>query len=905
MSLVDRAGDRLWTPCRVPHSPNRLTCGDASQLWSRKITERSCGRGPLPCPAWPVRSPSTGRAPAVEVRRSARRRRTVSAYRDGDATVVLIPARFSKAEERRWVAEMVARLQAREARRQRGPRRSDEALLARARQLSTTATSTARPDPTSVRWVDQHGRPAGARARRPTARSGCPAGCGTCPAGCSTTCWCTSWRTCWCPATAPDFWELVGRYPRSRARPRLPGGRRRRGSPGPVRRATSARAQVDLGDGRVTRRAAVAAARRPARRRAPARRGSRRPRSPARWPRTSPTCSPTCPGSSRWWPPRRTGWPTPRTWSGRARRCWSAAGRPVDVLAVLADAGLRRGRRVRRRRPGPARPARGQAVLGAVHARRSRPRRPTGGGLVALACRLPVPAWLPVDVDLDEPYAVERLKAAAPTPADARAHARLAPAAPARGPRRARPRARGLGGDPGAAQPAEPGSSSPVSPLRRTNPSGSSRSSAVGSRSGCAQSSSRPSAPRCSAQRPPQRRGLPQPARPQLQPDQGGEGLLGRPAGGPAPAQRLAQRRRRRAAGRPRPPRRRRRPSPRPARAASPAGPARPAARASPTARTCRRCSARCMLSGSCGSHLGHRRARSPRGPRVMPRAYASTASSSRCRSHGTCANSRWYAASRSARNSRTSSAGRSSPCAERGHVLRHQRRDARPGRAAGRRRCWSATSPASLASAWPTWAPNISPPTWPTIPAAARPRRRPPRARIWPIAPTTRDATGSQQLRPGRQGPLHPLDPRPGLDAGRRRTAAAVTGSSQWSASRIASAICERSTGGRRAVAGGERRDAPSAWPGPSSPGRSDRDSICCSAANSGALPARSSGMPPTPASRSPARTEDRRTPGRTGPSGRALRLVVGAVRTRTRTGRRSPAASSRCHAPHGSPDE
>jgi hypothetical protein len=37
-----------------------------------------------------------------------------------------------------------------------------------------------------------------------------------------------------------------------------------------------------------------------------------------------------------------------------------------------------------------------------------------GGGLVALAVRLPAPGWLPVDVDLDEPYAVERLKAAAP-----------------------------------------------------------------------------------------------------------------------------------------------------------------------------------------------------------------------------------------------------------------------------------------------------------------------------------------------------------------------------------------------------------------------------------------------------------------------------------------------------------
>ena len=39
----------------------------------------------------------------VEVRRSARRRRTVSAYRDGDRTVVLIPARMTRAEERDWV----------------------------------------------------------------------------------------------------------------------------------------------------------------------------------------------------------------------------------------------------------------------------------------------------------------------------------------------------------------------------------------------------------------------------------------------------------------------------------------------------------------------------------------------------------------------------------------------------------------------------------------------------------------------------------------------------------------------------------------------------------------------------------------------------------------------------------
>lgn len=39
--------------------------------------------------------------PEIEVRRSKRRRRTVSAYRDGDRIVVLIPASMSKRDERR------------------------------------------------------------------------------------------------------------------------------------------------------------------------------------------------------------------------------------------------------------------------------------------------------------------------------------------------------------------------------------------------------------------------------------------------------------------------------------------------------------------------------------------------------------------------------------------------------------------------------------------------------------------------------------------------------------------------------------------------------------------------------------------------------------------------------------
>ncbi|CAA9286686.1 MAG: hypothetical protein AVDCRST_MAG41-4049 [uncultured Corynebacteriales bacterium] len=37
-----------------------------------------------------------------------------------------------------------------------------------------------------------------------------------------------------------------------------------------------------------------------------------------------------------------------------------------------------------------------------------------GGGLIALATRLPAPDWLPLDVSLDDQYAVERLISAAP-----------------------------------------------------------------------------------------------------------------------------------------------------------------------------------------------------------------------------------------------------------------------------------------------------------------------------------------------------------------------------------------------------------------------------------------------------------------------------------------------------------
>src|SRR3954454_249480 len=85
----------------------------------------------------------------VDVRRSRRRRRTVSAYRDGDRTVVLIPARFSRAEEDEWVATMLARLSRQDPRR----RRSDDALARRAGELSVRYLGGG-ARPRSVSWVD-------------------------------------------------------------------------------------------------------------------------------------------------------------------------------------------------------------------------------------------------------------------------------------------------------------------------------------------------------------------------------------------------------------------------------------------------------------------------------------------------------------------------------------------------------------------------------------------------------------------------------------------------------------------------------------------------------------------------------------------------------------------------------
>lgn len=156
--------------------------------------------------------------PEIEVRRSTRRRRTVSAYRQGGKTVVLVPASFSRAQEQRWVALMLDRLAARDQRR----RPSEPELLERARELSRRyLDDSARPR--SVRWVDnQNSRwgsctPADGSIRLSRRLLGMPE-------------WVVDYVLVHelahliVPGHGPRFWELVSRYPKAeRARGYLEG----------------------------------------------------------------------------------------------------------------------------------------------------------------------------------------------------------------------------------------------------------------------------------------------------------------------------------------------------------------------------------------------------------------------------------------------------------------------------------------------------------------------------------------------------------------------------------------------------------------------------------------------------------------------------------------------------------
>ncbi len=95
-----------------------------------------------------------GGAP-VEVRRSARRTRTVAAFWENGTAVVAIPARFTAAQEKEWVQRMLAKLHRQGERRSASGRKrptSDAALAAHAGLLSERYLG-GKATPASVRWV--------------------------------------------------------------------------------------------------------------------------------------------------------------------------------------------------------------------------------------------------------------------------------------------------------------------------------------------------------------------------------------------------------------------------------------------------------------------------------------------------------------------------------------------------------------------------------------------------------------------------------------------------------------------------------------------------------------------------------------------------------------------------------
>jgi len=89
----------------------------------------------------------------VIVRASARRRKTLTAFRENGKTVVVVPERLHHSAIKPAVEELVARLQARQHKLQR----SDSQLLMRAAVLRQQFVPEA-PEPLSVTWSDRQRR---------------------------------------------------------------------------------------------------------------------------------------------------------------------------------------------------------------------------------------------------------------------------------------------------------------------------------------------------------------------------------------------------------------------------------------------------------------------------------------------------------------------------------------------------------------------------------------------------------------------------------------------------------------------------------------------------------------------------------------------------------------------------
>ena len=92
--------------------------------------------------------------PAVEIRRSSRRIRSIQARRTGNTIVVQVPAGISAVEEEKLVAMVVAKLLAREA--NKLVSNDENNLLTRAQQLNKTVIAPQAGcliSPNEVKWV--------------------------------------------------------------------------------------------------------------------------------------------------------------------------------------------------------------------------------------------------------------------------------------------------------------------------------------------------------------------------------------------------------------------------------------------------------------------------------------------------------------------------------------------------------------------------------------------------------------------------------------------------------------------------------------------------------------------------------------------------------------------------------
>lgn len=96
------------------------------------------------------RWPAEDGRPPVEIQRSRRRRKTVSAYARDGVIVVQVPAALSPDREREVVADLVDRVTGRQRAREVG---GDQQLAARAARLADRYLDGVRP--TSVRWSDR------------------------------------------------------------------------------------------------------------------------------------------------------------------------------------------------------------------------------------------------------------------------------------------------------------------------------------------------------------------------------------------------------------------------------------------------------------------------------------------------------------------------------------------------------------------------------------------------------------------------------------------------------------------------------------------------------------------------------------------------------------------------------